>query len=90
MSETVTLKKFITHPNFSLAFFISACCILPIYFGSAVTLVACASVLSAYVWVLPEMFRSRSGTLITATCLVTAMWIAAVVITAMTLMGEIR
>lgn len=53
-------------------------------------MLACASVLSAYIAVLPEQFRSRNGSMTTATCLVTAIWIAAVVLTAMTLMGEIR
>lgn len=90
MSEAITLKRFITHPHFSLAFFISVCCILPMYFGSAVTMLACASVLTAYVAVLPDHFRSRSGSMTTATCLVIAMWIAATVLTAMTLLGEIR
>ena len=90
MSETVTLKRFITHPILSLVVFISVCCILPIYCGSAVTMLACASFMSAYVAVLPEQLRSRNGSMTTATCLVTAMWIAAVVLTAMTLMGEIR
>ena len=89
MSETITLKRFITHPNFSLVFFISVCCILPIYFGSAVTMLACASVMTAFVVVLPEQFRSRNGSMTIATCLVTAMWIAAVVLMAMTLMGQI-
>jgi hypothetical protein len=38
---------------------------------------------------LPESFRSRSGSMMTATCLVAAMWVAAAVI-ALTLMREIR
>ena len=90
MSETITLKRFLTHPNFLLAFFISVCCILPIYFGSAVTMFACVSVMTAFVAVLPEQFRSRNGSIATAICLVTAMWIAEVVLAAMTLMGQVR
>ncbi len=90
MNETITLKRFITHPNFSLVFFISVCCILPIYFGSAVTMLACASVMTAFVAVLPEQFRSRNGSMTIATCMVSSMWIAVVVLTAMTLMGQIR
>lgn len=89
MSETIALKQFITHPNFALAVFVSVCCILPTYFGSAVTMVACASVLTVYVAVLPDQFRSRSGSMLTATCLVAAMWIGAAVLTAMELLGEI-
>ena len=88
-SISQTSQRFITHPNFSLVFFISVCCILPIYFGSAVTMFACASVMTAFVAVLPEQFRSRNGSSSTATCLVTAMWIAVVVLTAMTLVGQI-
>jgi hypothetical protein len=89
MTETITLKKCITHPIFSLAFFLSACYFLPFYCGSAVTIVASASVLSAYVSVSPELFRSRSGSMMTAICLVVAMWVGAAVIVAMTLIGEI-
>ena len=47
MNETITLKKFITHPNFSLAIYISVCWILPIYCGGPVTMIACAIVLTA-------------------------------------------
>jgi hypothetical protein len=39
---------------------------------------------------LPESFRSRSGSMMTASCLVAAMWVAAAVITVLTLMGEIQ
>lgn len=90
MNGTLTAKKVITHPYFSLICFLSVWFILPRYCGSAVAMVGCASVLSAYVAVLPEQFRSRSGSMMTVSCLVAAMWIGAVVITAMTLMGEIR
>jgi hypothetical protein len=90
MSESITLKQLITHAHSSLAFFIAVCCILPIYCGSAVTMIACASVMSAYVSVITEQFRSRSGSLKTAACLVMAMWTGVAVITAMTLSGELR
>ena len=53
-------------------------------------MVGFAVILSAYVAVLPEQFRSRSGSMVAATCLVAGMWMAAAVITALTLMGEIR
>ncbi len=89
MSGTITAKKVFTHPYFSMICVLSLFLILPRYGGIAV-MVGCASVLSAYVAVLPEQFRSRSGSMMTATCLATAMWVGAAVITAMTLMGEIR
>ena len=89
MSGTITAKKVVTHPYFSLICFLAVCFILPRYSGIAV-MVGCASILSAYVAVLPEHFRSRSGSMKAATCLVAAMWVAAAVITALTLMGEIR
>ena len=89
MSGTITAKKVFTHPYFSMICFLSLLFILPRY-GDIVVMVGCASVLSAYVAVLPEHFRSRSGSMMAATCLVTAMWVAAAVITALTLMGEIR
>jgi hypothetical protein len=89
MNETITLKKVVTHPYFSLFCFLSVTVILPRYGGIAL-MVGCASILSVFVVVLPEQFRSRSGSLMTATCLVAAMWVEAAVITALTLMGEVR
>ena len=89
MSGTITAKKVVTHPYFAMICFLSVCFILPRYSNIAL-MVGCASTLSAYVAALPEQFRSRSGSMMTATCLVAAMWVGAVVITAMTLMGEIR
>jgi hypothetical protein len=89
MSGILTAKKVIAHPYFVLICFLSVWLLLPRYGGMA-GMVGCASVLSAYVAVLPEQFRSRSGSMLTAACLVVAMWVGAAVITAMTLMGEIR
>jgi hypothetical protein len=89
MSGTITVKKILTHPYFALVCVVSLFFILPRYGGMAV-MVGCASILSAYVAVLPEHFRSRSGSMMTATCLVAAMWVAAAIVTALTLMGEIR
>ena len=89
MSGTIIAKKVVTHPCFLLICVVSLYFILPRY-GSMAVMVGCASILSAYVAVLPEHFRSRSGSMMAATCLVAAMWVAAAVITALTLMGEIR
>ena len=89
MSETITAKKVITHPYFAMICFISLCFILPRYGGIAV-MVGSASILSVLVAVLPEQFRTRSGSMMAATCLVAALWVGAAVITALTLMGEIR
>jgi hypothetical protein len=69
--------------------FLSVCFILPRY-GSIALMVGCASMFSVLVAVLPERFRSRSGSMMAATCLVAAMWVGAAVITALALMGEIR
>ena len=88
MSTTITVKKVVTHPYFSAICTLSVFLILPRYGGMAV-MVGCASIVSVYVAVLPEQFRSRSGSMLTAGCLVAAMWLGAAVITAMTLMGEI-
>ena len=87
-TTNTTLKNILVHPYFSLVFCVSVFFILPRY-GSWVVMVACAAVLSAYVSALPESFRSRSGSLTPAKCLVTAMWIATAVIAALTLMGEL-
>ena len=89
MSGTITAKKVVTHPYFSMICVVALFVILPRY-GSMAVMVGCASILSAYVAVLPEHFRSRSGSMMTATCLVAAMWVAAAVITAVTLMEKIR
>jgi hypothetical protein len=89
MSEPITAKKVVTHPYFSMVYVLSLFFILPRY-GTGAVMVGCASVLSAYVAVLPESFRSRSGSMMAAICLVAAMWVAAAFATALTLMGEIR
>ena len=89
MSGTITAKKVFTPPYFLMICALSVFFILPRY-GSIAVMVGCASILSAYVAVLPESFRSRSGSMMTASCLVAAMWVAAAVITALTLMGEIQ
>ena len=89
MSGTITAKKVVTHPYFSMICVLSLFLILPRY-GSWAVMAGCASILSAYVVVLPELFRGRSGSMMAATCLAAAMWVAAAVITALTRMGEIR
>jgi hypothetical protein len=89
MSGTITAKDVLTHPYFSTICVLSLFLILPQY-GSWAIMVGCASGLSAYVAVLPGSFRSRSGSMMAAACLVAAMWVTTAVITALTLMGEIR
>ena len=89
MSGTTTPKELVTHPYFSMICFLSLFFILPRY-GSAAVMIACASGLSIYVAVLPDSFRSRSGSMAPAICLAAAMWVFAAVITALTLMGEIQ
>lgn len=89
MSETMTAKKVVTHPYFSITCVLSLFFILPRY-GSVALMVGCASILSAYVAELPESFRIRSGSMVAATGLVAAMWVAVAIITALTVMGEIQ
>ena len=89
MSGTITAKKVVTHAYFSMICILCILFVLPRYGGIAV-MVGCASLLSAYVAVSPESFRSRRGSMMTATFLVAAMWVAAAVITALTLMGKIQ
>lgn len=89
MSETFTAKKLLTHPYFALGVFLSVCFILPRYNGIAV-MMGCAAILSAYVVVMPQSFRTSSGSLMTAFCLVAAMWLTAAVITVLTLTGQIH
>jgi hypothetical protein len=89
MSGTIAAKKVVTHPYVVLVCVLCLFFVLPRY-GSMAVMVGCASILSAYVAVLPEHFRSRSGSMMTAICLVAGMWLEAAVITALTLMGAIR
>ena len=84
MSGIITAKKVCT-PYFLMICTLSVLFVLPRY-GSIAVMVGCASILSAYVAVLPEYFRSRSGSMMTASCLVAAMWVAAAVVTVLTLM----
>ena len=72
MSETITVKKVITHPFFATLCVLSLFFILPQY-GSIAVMVGCASLLSVYVAVSPEHFRSRSGSMTAAICLIAAM-----------------
>ena len=93
MSGTNTAKKIVSTPFFSLIFFLSVCFILPRYggqYGRIAIMVACASLLSVHITVLPELYRSRSGSMGAAICLTAIMWVGSAVITALTLMGEIR
>ena len=90
MTEAITVKKVVTQPFFAMTCFLLVCFILPRYGGGIATMVGCAGILSVHVAVLPEQFRSRSGSLMPATCLVAVLWAFASVITAQTLMGEIR
>ena len=91
----VTILPLYQFTNESAPVFFSMLCVLSLFFilpryGSMAVMVGCASILSAYVAVLPERFRSRSGSMTAAACLVAGMWAAAAVITTLTLMGEIR
>ena len=89
MSGTITAKRIVSQPYFSMICVLSLIFVLPRYGGVAL-MIGSACVLSAYAAVLPEQFRSRNGSMKTATCLVAAAWVAAAIITAMTLMGEIQ
>ena len=85
MNRAIPAKKLF----FSALCVISLFLILPQYGGIAL-MGGSASILLACVAASPQSFRSRSGSLVTAFCLVAAMWVAAVFITVMTLMGEIQ
>ncbi len=63
MSETITAKQVATHPFWGMICFLSVCVILPRYGGGIAVMSANASILSVLVAVLPEQFRSRSGSM---------------------------
>jgi hypothetical protein len=77
MNTTITAKRVITHPYFSLVCFLALCFALPRFAGTAITMVSCAGLLTIFVMVTPESFRSRSGSMTTAICLAAVMWVAA-------------
>jgi hypothetical protein len=62
MSGPITAKTVVTHPYFGMICFLSLTLFLPRYGGIAI-MVGCASILSVLVLVLPEQFRSRSGSM---------------------------
>lgn len=79
MNKPLPLKQIVEHPFFGLACFAAILFVLPRY-GLAAMMIGCALVLAAYLAVNPDRFRSRSGSLTLAVCLVTAMWMVAVVL----------
>jgi len=89
VQENMSPRKIVSHPYFSMVCVLTVSFVLP-RFGSAAVMAGCAGVLTAYVMLLPESFRGRSGSLTTAICLVTAMWIAAAVIATFTWMGALH
>ena len=92
MQTTITLKKTVAHPYFSLVCVLAAFFVwdyLP-RFGGAVVMVACAGGLSILVWAQPESFRGRGGSMRLAMCLVIAMWTGAAVVAALALAGELH
>jgi len=74
MTTTPTLKKLLTNPVFSFGFVLAVIFVLPRY-GSGVLMFSCAALISAYVLIMPDAFRSRSGSLLMARCLAGGMWI---------------
>jgi len=83
-----TLKKLVDHPYFSLVCFLAICVFLP-RLGATAMMIGSALVLSVCVSANPEHFRSRSGSLTPAVGLVTAIWVAAVVMAVLSLTGRL-
>ena len=61
--------------------------VLPRY-GLTAMMIGCALVLAAYLVAIPDRFRSRSGPLTAAVLLITAVWMASVVLIWLSLMGR--
>ena len=72
--ETSALKKLLTNPFFAYGFVLSVFFFLFREWGG-VAMFLCAALISAYVLAMPDSFRSRSGSLLTAKCLAGGMWI---------------
>lgn len=89
MNKPLPFKQIVESPFFGLACFVAILFILPRY-GLAAMMIGCALVLAAYVAAIPDRFRSRSGSLTAAVCLVTVMWMAATVLLWLSLMGKLH
>lgn len=87
MNGTHIAKKIVTHPYFGMICVLAVWFILPRYGGIAM-MVGNASLLSVYALILPELFHSRSGSMMATICLVATMWVGAAVVTVMTLTRE--
>lgn len=89
MNKPLPFKKVVEHPFFGLACFVAILFVLPRY-GPAAMMIGCAVVLAAYVAVNPDRFRTRSSSLTAAVCLVTVMWMAAMLLLWQSLMGKLH
>jgi hypothetical protein len=89
MNKPLPFKNVVEHPFFGLACFVTILFVLPSY-GLTAMMIGCSLVLAAYVAAIPDRFRSRSGSLTAAVCLVTVMWMVAVVLVWLSLMGRIN
>ena len=89
MSRTMTATVALAHPFFAMICVILLCFLLP-RVGTLAVMVGSAGVLSAYVAVMPARFRSKGGSMLLAHGLVAGMWLAAAVVAALTLMGQIK
>ncbi|QDU58563.1 hypothetical protein [Aeoliella mucimassa] len=59
-------------------------------FGSLAMAFGCAVLLSAYVLALPDQFRTQSGSLVPATCLLAALWMATAAVALMAWLGQLQ
>jgi hypothetical protein len=89
MNKPLPFKKVVEHPFFGLACFVAILFVLP-HYGLEAMMIGSALVLAAYLAVNPDRFRSRSGSLTAAVCLVTVMWMAATVLIWLSLMGKLH
>lgn len=89
MNKPLRFNNVVEHPFFGLACFVAILFVLPRY-GLTAVMIGCALVLGAYVAAIPDRFRSRSGSLTAAVCLVAAMWMAATVLVWLSLMGKLH
>lgn len=89
VGDTITARPILAQTQFSLLCFLLVFFVLPRY-GSVAVMAGCASALTALVAMTPESFRSRNGSMVTAACLVGALWVAAGLIAGLTLMVWIQ
>lgn len=83
------IKQTISQPYFTMVCTLTILFVLP-RFGAAFTLLGCTTLLSWLIWVQPDSYRTRSGSLKLALGLVAAMFLGAAVVGVAEWIGQLE